>query len=194
MLKKLLLTLALAGSLFAQHDASINLNSDELELKGNLDLGELMQSDYPDMYFITMGYLDVDNDESTDPLLEVGFMLRDDIYAVDGLRFGIGFKGNTAEVSGQNFSSIPLGVELEYTLPIDFSMPITLSGVLFYAPPALTFQDGDKYLETRIEASIAIVEQAIIFVGYRQIDTDYDGWVGDYSYSDEAYVGFRIRF
>jgi len=194
MLKKILLLLTLTGALFAQHDASINLNSDEIELKGNLDLGELMQSDYPDMYFVTVGYLDVDNDESTDPLIEAGFMLRDDIYAIDGLRFGIGFKGNSAEVSGQNFSSIPLGIELEYTLPLDFSMPIKLSGTLFYAPSALTFQDGDRYFEGRMEASISIIEQADIFVGYRKIDLDFDGWRGDYNYSDDAYVGFRIRF
>ena len=196
MLKKLLLSLALVGSLFAQHDASLNLNSDDIEVNGNIDLGELNQSDYPDTYFLTLGFLDVDNDDySTDPMWSAGFKLRQDVEALEGLRIGLGFKGVYTEVRGSTFTAIPLGLEAAYTLPLDFSMPIVISGNFDYAPSVLSFSDADKYMEKRLEASIQIIEQANIFIGYRSIDTDYDNSLGDVEYTDNHwYVGFKVRF
>jgi len=196
MLKKLLLSLALAGALFAQHDASLNLNSDDIEVQGNIDLGELNQSDYPDTYFLTLGFLDVDNDHySTDPMWSAGFKLRQDVEALEGLRVGLGLKGVYTEVRGKTFMAIPLGLEAAYTLPLDFAMPIVISGNFDYAPSVLSFSDADKYMEKRIEASIQIIEQANVFVGYRSIDTDYDNSIGDVEYTDNNwYVGFKVRF
>jgi hypothetical protein len=195
MLKKLLITLALSVSLFAQHDASVNLNSDDIEVNGNIDLGELNQSDYPNIYFLTLGFLDVDNRESTDPLLQAGFKLRQDVTGVKGLRFGLGFKGTHTEVGNHKHSAIPLGVELAYTLPINSAIPIIISGSLDYAPSVLSFKDADSYMEKRVELGVQIVEQATIFVGYRKIDTDFETrHGGDYTYNDTGYIGFKIRF
>jgi len=194
MLKKLLLLIWISAALYAQHDASINLNNDEIELKGNLDIGEMNESDYPDTYFLTLGFLDVDNDESTDPMFEAGLMLRQNIEAVEGLRFGLGLKGTYTEVANSDHAAIPLGAELEYTLPFVFSMPIKLKGALFYAPSVLSFKDADGYSEGRIELSIDIVEQATLFVGYRNIETDFDGYRGDYTYTDKGYIGAKVRF
>mgnify|MGYP000483327117 CR=1 FL=1 len=197
MLKKLLLSLALGTELFAQHDVSLNLNSDDIEVNGNIDLGELNRSDYPNIYFLTLGFLDVDNRESTDPLLQAGFKLRQNVTGVQGLRFGLGFKGTYTEVGNQErkHSAIPLGVELAYTLPIDSAIPVIISGALDYAPSVLSFKDADSYMERRIELGVQIVEQATIFVGYRKIDTDFEKHLGgDYTYNDTGYIGFKIRF
>ena len=194
MLKKLLLILSISAAVYAQHDASVNLNNDEIELKANLDIGELNESDYPDTYFFTFGFLDVDNAQSTDPMWEAGFMLRQDISEVEGLRFGLGAKGTYTKVANSTHTAVPIGVELEYTLPLDFSMPVKVKGGMFYAPSVLTFQDADRYFEGRIELSIDIVEQATLFVGYRQIDTDFENYRGDYTYTDHAYVGAKVRF
>ncbi len=196
MLKKLLLTLALSVSLFAAHDASVNLNSDDIELNGNIDIGELNQSDYPNMYFLTLGFLDVENAESTDPLWSAGFKLRQEITGMPGLRFGIGAKGTYTEVGQRKHAAIPLGVELVYTLPIDSAVPVIVSGSFDYAPSVLSFKDADSYMEKRLELGVQIVEQAVIFAGFREIDTDFDvrGAGGDYEYNDEFYIGFRIKF
>jgi hypothetical protein len=195
MLKKLLVSLALSVSLFAQHDASINLNSDDIEVNGNIDIGELNQSDYPNIYFLTLGFLDVDNAESTDPLLQAGFKLRQNVTGVQGLRFGLGFKGTYTEVGRQKHSAIPLGVELAYTLPINSVIPVIISGSLDYAPSVLSFKDADSYMEKRVELGVQIVEQATIFVGYRKIDTDFEARNGgDYTFNDTGYIGFKIRF
>lgn len=195
MLKKLLISLALGASLFAMHDASVNLNNDDIELKGNIDIGELNQSDFPDTYFLTLGFLDVDNREDTDPLLQAGFKLRQSVTGVQGLRFGLGFKGTYTEVGRQKHAAIPLGVELAYTLPIGSAIPVILSGSLDYAPSVLSFKDADSYTEKRLELGIQIVEQATIFVGYRKIDTDFESRSGgDYTYNDTGYIGFKVRF
>lgn len=195
MLKKLLLSLALSASLFAMHDASVNLNSDDIELQGNLDLGELNESDYPDSYFLSLGLLDVDNAESTDPLLSAGFMLRQDMTGMDDLRFGIGFKGTYTKVGNSKHAAIPINAELAYTLPLDFAMPLIISAGLSYAPSVLSFKDADSYFEGRAEVSLQIIEQGTLFIGYRQIETDFESNKGgDYTFSDSAYIGFKVRF
>ncbi len=195
MLKKLLLSLALGTSLLAMHDASLNLNNDDIEVKGNIDLGELNQSDYPDTYFLTLGFLDVDNKESTDPLLSAGFMLRQDITGAQGLKFGIGMTGVYTKVANESYAAVPINAELAYTLPIDFAMPVILSGRLAYAPSVLSFKDADRYFEGRAELGLQIVEQGTLFIGYRKITTDFeDNRGGDYTYNDTGYIGFKVRF
>jgi len=195
MLKKLLLSLVLSTSLFAMHDASVNLNDDDIEVKGNIDLGELNQSDFPDTYFLTLGFLDVDNKESTDPLFSAGFMLRQNINGVDDLKFGIGVKGTYTKVGSAKHAAVPINVELAYTLPLDISIPIIISGAISYAPSVLSFKDADSYFEGRAELGIQIIEQGQLFVGYRQIDTDFESnYGGDYGYNDSAYIGFKVRF
>ena len=194
MLKKLLLSIVLVTSVFAQHNASINLNSDDIEVKGNVDLGELNRSDYPNTYFLTLGFLDVDNAVDTDAMLSAGFKLRQDVKGVNGLRLGIGIDGIYTKVSGSTFTATPLGVEVAYTLPINFAMPIVVSGSIDYAPSILSFRDADRYLQKRIEISVAVIEQGSIFVGYRKIDTDFDTAVGDYVFNDAGYIGFKVKF
>ena len=195
MLKKLLLSLALSTSLFAMHDASVNLNSDDIEVKGNIDLGELNQSDFPDMYFLTLGLVDVDNTASTDPLFSAGFMLRQDLQGIDNLKFGIGFKGTYTKVGSSKHAAIPINAELAYTLPLDLAIPIVVSGAISYAPSVLSFKDADSYFEGRAEIGLQIIEQGELFVGYRQIDTDFENrYGGDYEYNDAAYIGFKVRF
>lgn len=196
MLKKLLLTLALGTAAFAMHDASINLNNEDIELKGSLDIGELNRSDFPDMYFLTLGVLDVDNDDDADQLIHAGFQLRQEIRGVQGLKFGIGIKGTYTKVGNLKHSSIPIGVELGYTLPFDSVIPIVLSGSVDYAPSVLSYKDADRYMEKRVELGFQIIEQGTLFVGYRKIDLDFDenAGNGDYTYSDTGYIGFKVRF
>ena len=198
MLKKLLLSLAVTTALFAQHDAAINLNNDDIELQSNVDLGELNQSDYPDTYFLTLGFLDVENENrSTDPLFSAGFKLRQDIPAVPNLRFGIGFKGTYAKVASEKHVALPLGAELTYSIPLAEAMALKFSGFFDYAPSALAFKDADNYMEKRLEVGFQIVEQATIFAGYRDIDLDFNrekSLIGDYRFDDDFYFGFRVRF
>ncbi len=192
MLKKLLLSLALSASLFAMHDASVNLNNDDIEVNGNIDLGELNQSDYPNAYFLTLGLLDVDNKETTNPLVSAGFMLRQNLRGAESLKIGIGFKGTYTKVGNVKHAAVPINAELSYILPVNTVIPMMISGAVSYAPPVLSFKDADRYFEGRAEFSLQIVEQGSLFVGYRQIKTDFIG--ANYRYNESAYVGFKVRF
>jgi len=195
MLKKLLLSLTLCSSLFAMHEASINLNNDDIEVGANIDLGELNQSDYPDAYFLTLGLLDVGRHTNIEPLYSAGFMLRQPISGTGGLKFGIGVKGTHLKAGMLTHASIPVNVGLSYTLPLDFVMPIYISGDLSYAPSVLSFEDADRYFEGRTELGLQIIEQGSLFVGYRKIDANFKaGLGGKYTFSDTAYVGFKVRF
>jgi len=192
MLKKLLLSLTLGTSLFAMHNASIDLNSDDLELKANIDMGEINQSDYTDMYYLSLGLLDVDNKEKTTSLLSAGFMLRQDLSGMQGFKFGIGFIGRYTKVGESKHASVPFNAELVYRLPVNFAMPIVMSGTVSYAPSVLSFKDAKKYFESRAELGLQIIEQGTLFVGYRKVETDFDN--ADYTYNDAGYVGFKVKF
>jgi len=195
MLKKLLLGLTLSTSLFAMHEASINLNNDDIEVNANIDLGELNHSDYPDSYFLTMGLLDVGRNVNTEPLYSAGFMLRQPIHGTNGLKFAIGVKGTYLKSGTVTHASVPINVGLSYTLPIDFVMPIYISGDLSYAPSVLSFEDADRYFEGRTELGLQIIEQGSLFVGYRKIDANFKNTSGgNYTFSDTAYIGFKVRF
>ena len=196
MLKKLLLTLALGTAAFAMHDASLNLNNEDLEVKGSIDIGELNRSDFPDMYFLTLGVLDVDNDNNAKQLLNAGFQLRQEIRGVQGLKFAIGIKGTYTKVGNFKHASIPVGAELSYTLPFNSFIPIILTGTVDYAPSVLSYKDADRYMENRVELGFQIIEQGTLFVGYRKIDLDFDknAGNGDYTYTDTGYIGFKVRF
>jgi len=195
MLKKLLIGLALSSSLFAMHEASINLNNDDIEVNGNIDLGELNKSDYPDSYFLTLSLLDVEQNTNTEPLYSAGFMLRQPIHGAGGLKFGIGVKGTYLKAGTIVHASVPINVGLSYVLPLDFVMPIYISGDLSYAPSVLSFEDADRYFEGRTELGLQIIEQGSLFVGYRKIDTNFKGTSGgDFTYSDTAYIGFKVKF
>ncbi len=193
MLKKLLLTAALGASLLAQHDASLNINSDDLEVQGNIDLGMMNETGGYDTHFLTLGFLDVDNRQSTDPLLSVGFKIRQDVMAVQGLRFGLGLKGTYTRVGNARHAAVPIGIEAAYTLPINTGIPVVVTAALDYAPSVLNFKDADSYTEKRLEVGVKIIEQATVYLGYRNIDTDFENG-GDYGYNDEVYVGFRVQF
>ena len=195
MLKKLLLIAALGASLFAQHDASLNINSDDVEVQGNIDLGMMNETGGYDTHFLTLGLLDVDNRESTDPLLSAGFKIRQDVMALEGLRFGLGVKGTYTKVGRSTHAAVPIGVEAVYTLPLDTGIPIVVTAAIDYAPSVLNFKDADSYMEKRLEVGVKIIEQATIYLGYRNIDTDFENTQGgDYEYNDEVYIGFRVQF
>lgn len=193
MLKQILLTAALGACLLAQHDASLNINSDDLELQGNIDLGVVSDAGSYGTHFLTLGFIDVDNSVRTDPLVSTGFKIRQNITGVEGLRFGLGLKGTYTKIGNLRHLAIPLAIEAAYTLPINSAIPIVVTGFLDYAPSVLSFKDADSYMEKRLEVGIEIINQATIFIGYRNIDTDFQNNI-DYDYNDSGYLGFKVRF
>ena len=124
---------------------------------------------------------------------ELNFLM---MHAVgnNGMYLGIGAKYNYTTLDKKVFSSLPLGFEFAYVLPAEEYVPMILSGSIYYAPEALSFEDAKSYLEYRIWFDVEIIQNGIITIGYRNMDTNYNGGVGDLNYNSSGYIGFKVKF
>jgi len=200
MFKKILLIVASGISLFAMHSAEININQKDLELGLNLDMGQYNRTVEPDTTFLGLRYLNGNsynsNDENgnkvnTKYFAELNFMIKQEIKN-SGLKVGLGVKTNISSVSDLTFISIPLGLNLSYELPLKNFIPIEIGAEVYYAPESLSFSDASNYLEYRAGLRLEVIERGSIFLGYRDINTNYIGY--DVTYNKSAYFGFKFEF
>jgi len=192
MLKKLSVLAFCAVSSFAMHNAEININDTDLEIGLNFDMGQFNDAIEPETMFVGAKFLNGDesNSDATgnlDPFYEVNFL---SMHAIgdQGMSLGMGVKFNHT----QNYSSLPLGLEAAYKLPIQNLVPMRLHGALYFAPRSLSFSDADSYLEYRIDYNVEIIPHGNLIVGYRHIETNYQ--VVDFKYNSSIYFGFKIGF
>lgn len=194
MLKKLLLSTLISSAAFAAHQVEVNVNDKEVEGQIRLEVGRM-----GDMEHTYMGarFLNGDNNNSQtiadpDPLMEVSFMVQNDVRGVRGLKLGLGFKGERTKIDGQSYIAVPLGAEAELKLPLNSPIAFYLGGAMYYAPSVLSFKDADGYFETRIHLDVEPIDNARIEVGYRKIDTDLKS--RSVTYNDAFYFGLRLDF
>jgi len=195
MLKKIILMALISSGAYAAHQIEANVNDKEVEGQIRLDMGRMgnaMSNTY-----IGARFLNGDNNNSQtindpDPLMEVSFMVMRPVQGVPGLKLGLGIKGEYTEIDGRRYAAIPLGAEVELELPINTPFPVYLGGALYYAPSALSFKEGDGYLETRIHLDVEPIDNGRLEVGYRKIDTDLKS--SDVTYNDSWYFGMRLDF
>lgn len=194
MLKKLVLTALISSAAFAAHQVEVNVNDKEVEGQIRLDMGRMGSMEHT---YLGARFLNGDNNNSktiSDPkaLMEVSFMVQNDVRGVRGLKLGLGFKGEHTTIDGRGYSAIPLGVEAELKLPLNSPVAFYLGGAMYYAPSSLCFKDADSYFETRIHLDAEPIENARVEVGYRQIDTNLKG--NSVTYNDAFYFGIRLDF
>ena len=195
MLKKIILMSLISSSVYAEHQIGVNVNGSDVEGQIRLDMGRMgnaMSNTY-----IGAKVLNGDNNNSKtindpEPLMEVSFMVMRPVHGVPGLKLGLGIKGEYTDIDGNTYASIPLGIEAELQLPINTPFPVYVGGALYYAPSALSFQDGDGYLETRIHLDVEPIDNGRLEVGYRKIDTDLKNT--NVTYNDSWYFGMRLDF
>lgn len=194
MLKKLLLSALISSAAFAEHQVEVNANDREVEGQIRLDMGRMGSMEHT---YIGVRFLNGDNNNSqtiSDPntLMEVSFMVQNDVRGVRGLKLGLGFKGEHTKIDGHGYATVPLGVEAELKLSLNSPVAFYLGGAMYYAPSALCFKDADSYFETRIHLDAEPIENARVEVGYRQIDTDLKN--RSITYNDAFYFGLRLDF
>ncbi len=191
MVKKLLLsTLLLTGLLSAESSIGLDINSEDVELLGAINLNSTIGYTGGTSYLVDASYLhNEDND-----LFTIGLSGENSLEAAPGLIFGFGFKAAFAE----DFMAIPLLGKVRYILPFDSDIPTTSFLASFaYAPSVLTFSDGETYSELRAEADMEVISNIHVFAGYRNIDTDYDideNRIGEYKLNDSFYGGLKLSF
>jgi len=186
MVKKLLLsTLLLTGLLSAESSIGLDINSEDVELLGAINLNSTIGYTGGTSYLVDASYLhNEDND-----LFTIGLSGENSLEAAPGLIFGFGFKAAFAE----DFMAIPLLGKVRYILPFDSDIPTTSFLASFaYAPSVLTFSDGDTYSELRFEGDVEVISNIHVFAGYRNIDTDYE--FVEYKLNDSWYGGLKLSF
>ena len=195
MLKKISIIAFLAISAFAMHSGEININDKDLEVSARLDMGQFNDNIEPNTVFLGAKFLNADKDNSSDnpqsldPYYEVNFLLMREI-GNKGVSMGMGAKVNHTK----NYTAMPLGLEFSYKIPVSDLIPMYVNGSLYYAPSVLSFSDADDFLEYRISYDIEVIENGFVTLGYRNLDTDYDGVRGSLNYNSSFYIGFKIGF
>ncbi len=200
MLKKIGLLVVSSISVFAMNNAEVNINDKDLELGLGLDLGQYNGNVKPDTTFIGVKYLKASNNNAnrlinTKYFLEFNFLIKQEIQNT-GLKVGLGVKTNFSAIDGATFISVPLGLDLSYTLPLKNFIPIEISAKAYYAPQSLSFSDASSFKEYRAGIRAEVISRGSIFVGYRNIDTNYeiDRVKHNVTYNRSAYFGFKFEF
>ena len=204
MFKKIGLILATSISVFAMHSAEININQKDLEFGLNLDMGQYNRGVEPDTTFLGIKYLKASDENSEDEdgetvdlkyFLELNFLIKQEIKST-GLKVGLGVKTNFSKVAGDTFMSVPIGLDVSYELPLKNFIPVEVGGEVYYAPESLSFSDAIEFLEYRIGVNLEVIERGSIFVGYRNLDTNYEisNVKSNITYNKSGYFGFKFEF
>jgi len=194
MLNKLGLVILSTASVFAMHTAEININDKDLELGIKIDLGQTNSTVEPDTTFIGFSYLNADRDNSNVDISaysELNFLMRRDVLN-SGFVFGLGVKSNYTKIGDNSFITIPLGIELGYTLPIN--IPIIFGAKAYYAPQSLSFSAAEKFLEYRVDLSVELIPKGSLVAGYRNIKTNLEDYNINIRYNETVYFGFKFAF
>jgi len=191
MLKKITLMTASAVAALAMNSASININNEDLELNANLDIGQFNDNVEPETMFVGVRFLDADNTDriNNDALYELSFLMKK-AMGESGLQIGLGVKANYTK----DYRTLPLGIVFEYGLPSVTVIPMSLHADIYYAPKVLSFDNANKYFEYRLEYDAAVIDHGHVFLGYRNIRTDYNDIRGSFTYNAAGYVGFKFEF
>jgi len=190
--KKLFLAaLLFTGFLHAETSIGLDINNEDVELIGEINFNSLVDYSSDTVFILSGTYLYAggnDNDDG-EHLLTLGFSAQNSLQGMEGLSVAIGAKA----VFADDYMALTLFIRANYALPLIDTIPTTSFFADFaYAPSVLTFSDGESYTEYRIGADMEIISNTHIFVGYRNIDTDYT--TGDYNFNDSFYGGLKLSF
>lgn len=189
MKKLLLIVLLMSAPLFAyqRYAFGLNVNTSAVEFEGKVNVAPLTSDPAFRNFYIDMNLI---NDNDT--LFGAGLFVENVFYNYRPLMFQVGVKTVFSSHSGDDFFAMPILFGFKHKV-YSGNIPIgTLGAKVLYAPSPLAFQDADKYVEYRIEATVQIIENVEIYAGYRNIDTDYKNDSVDYT--DSGYLGFRFIF
>jgi hypothetical protein len=173
--------------LFSRTTVGLNINTEDFELKGAMDISTFSEYVNGTMFVVDANYLNTENDN----LLGVGLSAHNSFLGMEGFSLGLGARF----VYLEDFMALPLAAEASYAVTFADNIPAaSFSASLLYAPSVLTFDDGENYLEFRAEAAMEVINSVSLYVGYRDIETEYLTTVpvGRYSYTPDH--GYNDNF
>jgi len=185
-LKKFLLSSCLImSSLQAQNRVGLDVNSQDIELLGSIDLNTLIGYVDSTTYSLDINYLRTDSRDMT----QFSLLGRNSLQSVESVSLALGF----SSVLASNFLAFPFILKANYILPLMDVIPTTSINTSFaYAPKVLSLRDANNYFEWRLEADMEVIYNVHAFVGYRYIDTQYEKL--DKTFNKSAYFGLKLNF
>lgn len=140
---------------------------------------------------------------------ELGLLYSEDKKKLDGTLYHAGL-----HVSGENWSQsgtfvISLGGRIYYAgsdnqdlsaLGFGGAMrfsPVHRVGVgahLYYAPTITSWMDAKNFREAGVRVDYQLLPQAFVYVGYRNIEADFENGVNNVELDDDAHIGFKLLF
>ncbi|MCK5855716.1 MAG: hypothetical protein KAG56_10880 [Sulfurovaceae bacterium] len=203
MLKRsILLSMMSVTILFAETGAGININENDVEMEAILDSRNLaFMQNTSTILQADVNILNIDNDaRGKSRLVGAGLGATNKLEGVKGVELTFGAKLIWSDVDfdeDDTFLSLPLMAKVRYTFPpLMFNIPpVSVEGKVLYAPGALSFGDADTYSELRLAADIEMIENVKIYVGYRNIHTEYiSKKFGDVTFNTGFYGGLRYTY
>ena len=184
-MKKLFFLLILSLFSHAENSIGLDFNNDDLELSASVNLNELTNYVDTTAYIAKFDYLNTPDDN----LVQIGLSAKNQMQGMPDLSLSFGIMA----VVTRNFTALPLSAEGSYLLPlVDTIPPVKLTVALAYAPKVLSFIDARNYQEFRTELDMEVINNVHLFVGYRNIDTEYK--TEDKTFNSAAYAGLKLSF
>jgi len=187
-LRKLLFSTLLLSStlLFSQSMIGLNVNDEDFELEGSVDITNIANYDNGTTYMVNANFISTNIEE----LATIGFSANNTFQGVDGLSIALGMD----LVFLEDYWASPLLIKASYALPLIETIPtISLSGRFLYAPSVLSFDKAENYYEFRTEAGMEVISSVSIYMGYRNIEATYID-VSNKTFNDSFYGGLKIGF
>ena len=172
--KTIIATLLSSVLLLAESGVGININENDVEVEGILDSRNLAALQTTStIYQADFNFLNADNEK----LLGAGIFATNKLEGVEGIEMGFGAKFIWAEIGDEDFTSLPLMVQVRYTFPpLMYAIPpISIEARGLYAPSVLSFGDSEDYSEVRFAADIEMIDNVKVYAGYRNIHVGYKG-------------------
>ena len=187
-MKKLALLLLIINlNIFAMDKASLglNINTGDLEVEGRSSLAFTTNDPVYRNFYVDANFINAE-----DTLFGFGLFVENSPINYQNIAFSIGLRAIFTDNGNDSFTAIPIMLGAKARMYLG-NLPKSNLGVKFaYAPSPLTFQDADSYFEYRIEVDMSIIENINIYLGYRNINTNYEK--RDVNYNDSLYVGFKF--
>jgi hypothetical protein len=183
---KLIITFTLFFSTFlnAQNTIGLDINNDDVEIVGSLDLNSITSYSDGTNYVVDFSYLHTDSKNMT----RVAVLAQNSLQGVEALKLSFGLKAVIAD----KFFAIPFTFQGLYTLPLVDQIPTTsLAFVFSYAPSTLSFSDAQSYSDVSLEADMEIIHNIHLFTGYRNIQTEYEK---EKTFNSSFYGGIKLNF
>ena len=173
-----------------EKSVAVNINNDDVEVNY---YGESDYSEYSKVKTGFGGLKAVDEFDNSNTYIHASFS-NTGLTDLSGIIFGVGFDISTAYITDLKklYPAVGLMVKGGYILPL--STLTTITGTATYAPKALCLAgDMESFSDFRAEAEVEVIDGGSVYIGYRDIayslvDAD------DYSFSQTAYAGFKVRF